>query len=518
MKKIYGFLLILAGAMGIGLVITQKTGGAAPAAAQTEVDFKLTPEEEAEYQQLAAQNAKAREVFQDLKDIAVLSREFFKGLPEKKTLAGVTLTIKDPATATIGALYNIAEIGLKIIDIIEERGALLSTSACMKYGDDELQSVVDFIEKQGIMKDLEKCTQEKNPKAVDACFKAYADKYNIPAERLKCPFYGCKMKKSCGARATRMVVSYVKSIFDSALVKWNFEKNQGERGLLLNVDVILTAILDLVFQMLLKDKGSISEIAVKVENRTQADDIAQKTEQAKGDLKKIAAQENLDIVTVISEKQPTSENQPPKDVLDALAEVETSKLPFVGMIRVDENWWVYSKTQDAEMAVQAKGQVQAGALVQEARASGLKKIAEDKGLSVITVGSSKDVSSPKQAPKEVIEALAEVTEFSKLPFVAKVQSGKDWWVVAKAKQALSDALQKANTFYLRINALKSGLALIGQSISGLLEAMILVTGVVDKDAIAPEEKKRLEEQFKEAQKIVIKDVKKAWENLEGLAE
>ena len=80
-----------------------------------------------------------------------------------------------------------------------------------------------------------------------------------------------------------------------------------------------------------------------------------------------------------------------------------------------------------------------------------------------------------------------------------------------------EATAKAKQFVQKIDAFKKGLSVIGQGISGLLQAMLLAISAIDQKALPPEEMEKAQELFQEAQSITIPSVAEANKALDEMA-
>lgn len=163
------------------------------------------------------QNTEAKQIFNDMQVFAVLSNELTKFFPEEKDIRGVKVPIRQIMQSIVGVLYNISELGLNIIDLIENQvEPLKNTVACLKYTEEDFNNA-----KQG--------------KFIDEALR-------------KCPLVGCGSKKACIAASIKKISLAIQTIFDPAVVKYNPETGTSQRGLIMNIDLVIDQIVKLLLQ------------------------------------------------------------------------------------------------------------------------------------------------------------------------------------------------------------------------------------------------------------------------------
>lgn len=174
----------------------------------------ITSKEEEEYKKLAAKNLKAREIFNDVKVFVAIANQLAEFIPQRDvTVRGATFNlgeVKDLVRAMIGTVYNVAEMGLGVIEIVEEQAPALRVGVkCLQYTDAEL-----------------KAAAAKGGKKVESSIE-------------KCMQMGCTSKRGCVARVVKTSALAFNKIFDNAVVKYDVGTGLFERGFILNVDYII---------------------------------------------------------------------------------------------------------------------------------------------------------------------------------------------------------------------------------------------------------------------------------------
>ena len=208
-----------------------------------ESDTTITPAEQEAYKKLASQNAQAQQIFKDLQVFAALSHEMSKLIPEERSINGVVIPLREMAQAAIACLYNIGELGLGIIAIMDEKiPELAHLTSCLKYTNEELK--------------------EASTK------KTFVDAYVE-----QCAAFGCKNKRQCIAKTLIGIVKSIKLIFDTIVVKYDPQTQTSQRGLLMNIDVII----DRFMKILLTSKPVQNALnAINSKGLEQAVDFSKK--------------------------------------------------------------------------------------------------------------------------------------------------------------------------------------------------------------------------------------------------
>ena len=172
----------------------------------------VTKEEEAEYKRLAAKNATAKQIFNDIKAFTALLDQVAEFIPKREVQIKDTVfdltEVKELTKAMIHTVYNVAELGLGIIGIVEEQAPAIKTGVrCLRYSDEELQ--------------------------------AAARGEQVDTESKKCAPAGCGTKRGCVARTVKMSATAFRNIFDNAVIKYDVRSNTAQRGFILNVDFVI---------------------------------------------------------------------------------------------------------------------------------------------------------------------------------------------------------------------------------------------------------------------------------------
>lgn len=200
---------------------------------------ELSEKEKKEYEELSKKNAEAKQIFNDLQVFAVLSHDMTKFFPEKKEIRGVNIPVREIMQSVVGVMYNVSELGLGILQLIEEQVEPLNKAVeCLKYTDEELKS-------------------------------AQAGKY-VDKTIEKCLLVGCGNKKACVASSIKKISLAIRTIFDPAVVKYNPETGTSQRGLLMNIDMVIDQLVKILLQTKIV-RDSLDK--VKSGGATTADDF-----------------------------------------------------------------------------------------------------------------------------------------------------------------------------------------------------------------------------------------------------
>jgi hypothetical protein len=189
---------------------------------------ELTAEEEIKYAKLASKDPKAKEAFEDMKLIAALAANAAQLLPGPVTLnilGGIELNLREWAKPLIYSFYNVAEIGLAVINFMDEQEtALVVNSRCaFLFNDDELKGATTRGRKDPI--NLTKFTIEQ------------------------CAGNGCPSKRVCVANLLEKSIKAIRPIYDNAVAKYDKDAGTAQAGLLLNAEQAFENVIKSIFSL-----------------------------------------------------------------------------------------------------------------------------------------------------------------------------------------------------------------------------------------------------------------------------
>lgn len=215
MKKMYSIGLMLFLIAVISLIIAQQ--------------IEVVSQQKDVVQEVQAFNPKTQElrnVLDGMKSVAVLGQSFIKFIPEKLSIKikktsekeEIALEPRKIVGEIVACFYNIAEIVLSIDKVVWEAEKLKPTAACLQYNDAELKLAVS--------------KKEKVDPVLEQCAIAH-----------------CKSKRGCVAYFSRQIAIMVNDLYSPAIARFNIGNKTVERGLLLNIDVILDSVIKSILQI-----------------------------------------------------------------------------------------------------------------------------------------------------------------------------------------------------------------------------------------------------------------------------